>query len=602
MPKICDNEKVVNKYCRDIISGKKIACKEQRQTVERYLSDKKSKKWDFKRDDANFVIDFIQGVFVHKKGETMTGEPLTNKSLKLTPWQMFVIYDLLCFYEKGTNIRRFHEAFILLARKNGKSSFAAALAFALATLDRMSGSTCYIIGASQRQSKQSFDFMTHTLNFRGDVKKSAQKRNADPYKCKIIDNNQEHSIEKHFEDGGTLFVEALAANPDKQDSLNANLVIADELHAYKTPKQYNILKEATKAYRNKLVIGITTAGDDVNSFCYRRIQYCKKVLDNSVKDDQLFVFICKADENEKGEVDYTNPAEHEKANPSYGITVNPEDLMADAVQAQNDPQQRKDFFAKSLNIYTSAMAAYFNIDEFKASDRNYNWSLKELARLPVQWYGGADLSKMFDLTAAALYGRYKDKEGKEIDICITHAFFPITQAYAKADEDSIPVFGWKDDGWLTMCNNPTVHYDDVVKWFLEMRRMGFKIKRVGFDKKFGREFFIKMRKAKFKIVHTAQLYWVKSQGFRRIERKVKDGEFYYLHSQAYEYCVGNVKAVEESDDVIRYEKVMPNNRIDLFDASDFACFEMLEDISKTMATQKWLHGGVATGIDDKKGA
>ncbi len=106
-----------------------------------------------------------------------------------------------------------------------------------------------------------------------------------------------------------------------------------------------------KAYTNKLMIGITTAGDNMSSFCYQRLQYCKKILDDTVKDEAYFVFIAKADEDEKGEVDYTDPKQHEKANPNYGITIRPADMTNDSLQAQNDPQQRKDFLSKSLNIY-----------------------------------------------------------------------------------------------------------------------------------------------------------------------------------------------------------------------------------------------------------
>jgi len=100
-------------------------------------------------------------------------------------------------------------------------------------------------------------------------------------------------------------------------------------------------------------------------------------LDGLIQDDSYFIFICKADEDENGNVDYTNPIEHEKANPNYGITIRPADIMNDALQAQNDPQQRKSFLAKSLNIYTSAMKAYFNIEEFRVSDRKYNWTIEE---------------------------------------------------------------------------------------------------------------------------------------------------------------------------------------------------------------------------------
>ena len=561
-------------YVDNILTGKKIACRETIQACERFKKDLKNPIYDFNPKDAEFVIQIIEKTFVHDKGQRLDGTPLRGEPFLLEPWQKFIIYNILGFFHKGTIIRRFKEAFIKVPRKNGKTRMAAALAWALALLERLSGSTVYIVGAALRQASQSFDYIVFNLDQMG------EKEN-----FRIRNNNQEKSIVGEI-GKGSIHIEALAANPDAQDSLNCNVAIADELHAYKSPKQYNVIKEAMKAYTNKLMIGITTAGDNMNSFCYNRLKYCQKILDGTVKDEQYFVFITKADEKEDGSVDYTNPIEHEKANPNYGVTIRPEDIMNDALQAQNDPQQRKDFLAKSLNIYTSAMKSYFNIDEFRASDRRYNWTIEELAKLPIKWYGGADLSKMHDLTAAALYGTYND-----IDIAITHAWFPIVAAHTKAEEDNIPLFGWQDDGWLTMCNTPTINYDDVIKWFVEMRDKGFIIDQIGFDRKFGREFFLGMKMHRFRIEDTPQLYYLKSEGFRRIEKKVKDGKFYYLHSEAFEYCVQNVRAIEQTDDAVKYEKVEPTQRIDIFDATVFAAMQMLKSMQKSELARKWLKGG-----------
>ena len=565
------------KYAEDVASGEVIAGAEVVLACKRFLADLERDDLELHTKEPDFVCGIIEKLMVHKQGETITGEPLTNQPLLLQPWQVFCVYNIVGFYFKGTNERRYKEAFIFIPRKSGKTLFVASLAFALSLLERKSGAKTYIVAASQKQALEAFSDILYTLRYRGMDEE-----------FRIRDNNAERSIHCEFYDdeglpNGSIDIEALASNPDVHDSFNCNIAIADEIHAFKKAAQYNRFKEAMKAYTNKLMIGITTAGDDVNSFCYRRLEYCVKILNNTVVDDTLFAFISRADTDDKGNCDFTNPLQHQKANPSYGVTIRPEDILRESLQAQNDPQQRKDFLSRSLNVYTSAMRAWFDIEEFKASDSKYDWAIDELAKLPIDWYGGADLSRMYDLTAAALYGHYKDT-----DICITHAFFPITMAARKADEDQIPLYGWADDGWLTLCNSPTVNIADIVNWFVDMRQRGFKIKRVGHDRKFaGEEYFPSMKKAGFSVVDQPQYFYVKSQGFRHIEKAVKDGNFYYLHSEAYEYCVANVHAVEKTDDAVQYEKVHPEHRIDLFDASVFACCQFITQQARSEKAKQW---------------
>ena len=563
-------------YARAVTSGEKIAGKEIVQSCARFLKDIERDDMELRSREPDLVISIIEKTMVHKQGETLTGESLMGKPLRLEPWQIFLVYNLLGFYYKNTDERRYKEAFIMVPRKNGKTTFIAALAWGVALLERKSGATIYIVAGSQKQACQSFDFILHSLRASHMIED-----------FRVLNNNAEHSISYQFKDDagqpvGSVRIEALAANPDAQDSFNCNIAIADEIHSFKKASQYNRFKEAMKAYTNKLMIGITTAGDNQNSFCYRRLEYALKVLDGTVKDDTLFAYIGRADKDDAGNVDYTSPIQHEKANPNYGVTIRPEDILAEAMQAQNDPQQRKDFLSRSLDIYTSAMNAYFNIDEIRASDAQYNWTLDELAKMKIDWYGGADLSKLHDLTATALYGMYGD-----VGIIIPHAFFPIVAAHQKADEDNIPLFGWEEDGWLTMCNAPTVNHADVINWFLDMKKRGFRIRQVGHDRKFCREYFVGMKDAGFAIFDQPQYYFKKSEGFRYLEKMAKNKKLYYLHSDAFEYCIQNVRAVEKTDDMVQFDKIRPTQRIDVFDASVFAAIRYLENMESTQKAKSW---------------
>ena len=577
------NKRDVNKYVNDILKGKKVACKENIQACKRYVEDLKNPAYTFKQKEADEIIEIIENTIVLLEGEDINGDSFRHTPLLLQPWQKFVIYNLFGFFKKGTKIRRFEEAFVFIPKKNGKTPFAGALAWAFAYKYSKSASKVLLTSNSLQQSLYSFNFIKENIEEMGISND-----------FRIRDNNNEHSIIGKIEDGdGEINIRAFAGNPDNKDGLKANFVIADEIHEYKDPNQYIIYQKSMKNYRNKLMLAITTAGDDPTSFCAKRLETCQKILSGEISREEYFVFITKADVVD-GSVDFMNPIEHQKANPSYNKIVMGEDLLKSAELARLETQMRKSFFAKELNIYTDSIKTYFDIETFISSDECYNWSLEELAKLPIVWYGGVDLSAIKDLTSCVLYGTYKD-----VDIIIPHCFFPVTRAKEKAEEDNIELFAWQEDGWLTMCNSNTIDHNDVVHWFIKMRKKGFKIKETRYDVRFSEEFAEDMIRSKFKIVNQPQLYVKTTVGFNRIDKMSEEKKLYYCSSEAFEYCVRNVFVVDRPGGFKQFSKIpdQPNKRIDIFAAAVFAATGMMETKSKQSKVSRAI--GSAQGDSQK---
>ena len=133
-------KEIAVKYAKDVSKGKIIAGKEIIQACDRFLNDLKRKDLELREHDPDLAINIIQTTLVHQQGEDLEGYPLQGKPFILQPFQIFMIYNLLGFYYKESNERRFKEAFIEIPRKNGKTSLIAALAWSVSILQRKSGS------------------------------------------------------------------------------------------------------------------------------------------------------------------------------------------------------------------------------------------------------------------------------------------------------------------------------------------------------------------------------------------------------------------------------------------------------------------------------
>ena len=191
----------VLEYAESIRDGRKIACEELKQAVERFFHDLENPDYWMDSKDPEFCIQIIEKTICHQQGERLDGTPLRGTPFLLEPFHKFIIYNLVGFKLKGTEIVRFHEALIYIPRKNIKTSFAASLAWALSLLYRKSGAKTYIASAALMQSLESFNFLKYNINRMGENAK-------DGGSIKIIDNNNEHSMESELGDGSFFIRDA----------------------------------------------------------------------------------------------------------------------------------------------------------------------------------------------------------------------------------------------------------------------------------------------------------------------------------------------------------------------------------------------------------
>lgn len=191
-------------YAKDVVEGKVVACRYVQQACRRYLDF--FKKYDFKADKVGHVVNFI------KKLRHFTGKH-NGKPFELLPYQLWIIYSIFGFYYKGTNKRVTNYVYIELARKQGKTALAAAIALYMMVADDENGAECEIVANSAKQAKICFDMSS---NFLTSIDKKGKyfKRYRDKIKF----------------DHTKSFLQILSSDASGNDGYNSFCFVLDEAH------------------------------------------------------------------------------------------------------------------------------------------------------------------------------------------------------------------------------------------------------------------------------------------------------------------------------------------------------------------------------------
>ena len=304
-----------------------------------------------------------------------------NKELFiLEPWQKKSIL-IWAGWEKlnsdGKWVRRFGESFWFIPKKNGKTILGSGLAIADSIIRGEQGGEVYSFATKEEQAKLAWVGFDELLKNHDELKNYRQLA----YSTLTLSKNN------------TLF-KALGRDSKTLDGINASFGLADERHAHPDNSLRDNVKSSMASREQPHMMDITTAGFNVQSPCYLDYEHAKKVVEGTVEDDDLFVFIAEAPKKPRGnEYDdwYFREEVWRAANPNYGVSVDKDFLKIEAKKAQERPEKLNAFLVKHLNVWTSAAQSYLPLDKWNACKGDVDAT--------GTFIGGMDLSLIDDFSS-----------------------------------------------------------------------------------------------------------------------------------------------------------------------------------------------------------
>jgi phage terminase large subunit-like protein len=421
----------------DVLAGEIVTNIWIRKAIERHQRDMKSaaaRGLYFDRAAANRPIEFIETFCCHSKGE-WAGKPLL-----LEPWEQCLVWILFGWMKTG-GLRRFRTAYVEIARKNGKSSLAAAIALYLLVADNEMGAEIYAAATKKDQAKIVWEEAGRMVN-RSPLLKQ---------RITVLRTNLNiPSTASKFE--------PLGADSEKQDGLNIHAAIIDELHAHKNRGLYDVIETATGARQQPVIFNITTAGSDRQSVCYELHEYGERVLDEVVQDDTFFVMIFAIDKDD----DWTDERVWVKANPNLGISVKPDDLQRKCHQAKEIPAKQNSFRRLHLNQWTEQDTRWLDLDLW---DQNAG-AVDEDALAGRACYPALDLSSTTDISSLSLI--FPPEEEDEPWKIVQRFWVPEDTITKRSREDRVPYDVWVKQGFIEATDGNVVDYEVIRARTLEL--------------------------------------------------------------------------------------------------------------------------------------
>ena len=406
------------------------------------------KKWFFDAKKANKAIRFIENFCHHSEGR--------SDLLKLELWQKAIVSAIFGIVDAG-GFRQFREVFIMVARKNGKTLFAAAIIAYMTYLDGEYGAKVYCLAPKLEQADLVYDAFYQIVQSDDELDEMAKKRRSDIY----------------IEQTNTS-IRRLAFNSKKSDGFNPHLAVCDEIEAWPGDqglKQYEVMKSALGARRQPLILSISTAGYINDGIFDELVKRATAFLKGNSDEMRLLPFLYMIDDVEK----WDDIGEIRKANPNLGVSVSEEFYIEEIKIARLSLSKKAEFLCKYCNIKQNSSVAWL---DFGDVERASGEALTLEDFRGCYCVAGIDLSRTTDLTAASVVIE-RDKKF----YIFTQFFMPRERLEQATEEENVPYGIFAKQGVLTVSGDHFVDYRDVYNWFVMLLKV-YKIKPlyVGYDR------------------------------------------------------------------------------------------------------------------------
>ena len=495
-------------YIDEIESGRIIAGNELKSVLKRLKSDLNDPRFIYDEEPGRIRIEFIEKFCKHTKS------PFNGQPFLLELWEKALLECAYGFKMADTGLRRFNEVVLLIARKNGKTTFIAGIDLAEFFLSK--GGTDIVCASNTNE--QSGILFEEINNMREQSRALRNEKRSRKNIFYIYSPKNKNKIKK------------LSAQSRNKDGYNIEVGCIDEVHEMTDSKVYDAIKQSQSTKKEPLIFIITTEGTTVDGFLDNKLEYCRKMIKGEIDDIRILPWLYTQDSDEEI---FSDPSSWQKSNPSIGTIKTKsyfEDMM---VKARNDLATRVTMMCKDFNIKQLESGSWLTYQDLNNEEKYKLDDLRDSYAI-----GGVDLSSTTDLTAATLL---IIKNGKKY--VIPHFFMPSELVSQRVQEDKIPYDIWIKKGLVTLTEGNQNDFSLVTQWFLKMvREYGIRPLWIGYDP-WNSQYWVKeMEDAGFTMEKVRQGIYTLSEPMKQLEGDLKNKLVIYDNNPILKWCFSNTQA------------------------------------------------------------